>query len=152
MTTDKSEKEERKKVVIFLDSENNRLGALKLFKIGRYCAKNNWDVLSITNNYSMNNALPYKIFLNDFKQYKYIGEVKAIIIKDTYELPENLISCAIFGALEMLEIIEVYVLEYDSQTKDKSKRIQINPYSKVNDVNLMDQAVISLEHFKNKTS
>jgi len=125
MTTNKSEKEERKKVVIFLDSENNRLGAFKLFKIGRYCAQNNWDVLSITNNDSMNNALPYKIFLNDFKQYKYVGGVKAIIIKDTYEAPENLISCAIFGALEMLEIIEVYVLEYDSQTKDKSKRIKL---------------------------
>lgn len=137
---------QHKKVIIFFDSSHTGVNVPRLRDIEVYCLKHNLDVLNITYKNFGYAAIDYNFLLHKVKYYKSVENIAIVIGKDTYQMPENVISCAIFGALERLNIIDVYVCSYSTCANGKSNTIIINPYDEEKENNLLDRAISSLNH------
>lgn len=135
-----------KRVIVFFDCNHPEVSIPQASDIQSYCKKNNWQILTIIHKCSDHAPIDYGFFLHEIKQHKYIGKVTVIIGKNTYELPENIISCTIFGALERLELIDVYVCNYNAQINGESKKIVLNPYDEEGKQDLIDRSIASLNH------
>ena len=91
----------------------------------------------------------YEFLLDKIKNNK-TGEKITVIICDDTDAPENLVSCAIVGTLQRLELIDVYVCNYTAQTNDKFEKMTITRHNEQDHTNLITQSVISFNKLYNR--
>jgi len=131
-------KVKNRKAVIFFDCHYSNIDPLTPSNIENCCKQLNIEIIDIIYKYKKADSINFEILLHKIKQN---NEPLIIVIgKDTYNLPNNLISCAILDTLIRLKLIEIYVYKED----DKQKNITLVPYDNAN-IDLIALAVSNLE-------
>jgi len=135
-------KVKNRKAVIFFDCHYSNIEPLTPSNIENYCKQLNIEIIDIIYKYKKADSINFEILLHKIKQNN--EPVIVVIGKDTYNLPDNLISCAILGTLTRLKLIELYVYREDFQKGDNQGSITLAPYDNAN-ANLIAIAISYLE-------
>ena len=132
-----------KKAVIFFDCIYDDINPITSWKVEKFCMQNDFELINVIYKYGGDlDFLHFESLLLKLRQVMKTTRNPLIVIigEYTYNKQENMISCAILGALKSLKLIELYVYK----EKAECNSIVINQYEVIGH-NLIEKAI---EHFK----
>ncbi len=141
MTTTHS-KTQNRKAIIFFDCHYSNIESLTISNIENCCMQHNIEIIDTIYKYKNTDSINFEILLHKLRQNN--KPLIIVIGTDTYNLPNNLISCAILGTLTRLKLIEIYVYREAFKEGNRQRNITLAPYDNAN-TNLIAIAVSNLE-------
>ena len=135
-------KAKNRKAVIFFDCHYSNIDPLTPSNIENCCKQLNIEIIDIIYKYKKADSINFEMLLHKIKQNN--ESLIVVIGKDTYNLPDNLISCVILGTLTRLKLIEIYVCRETFKKGDNQGSITLVPYDNAN-INLIAIAISHLE-------
>lgn len=130
---------QNKKVILFFDYHHDQMDIEKSVNLRDYCDQNNYDIVETIHKNEEEYGMHHELLLHVIKNYEGDDKLTIIIDKDTYNLSKNLISCALIGALQRLELIDIHVCDY-SKLSEESDYVTVSPYDEKNDSSFIKKA------------